>query len=366
MSVVKVYESATSLINQKPLENGKTMGLASYGKDQEFPNLFENGRPLDHKFLHGYFVMDGHSTPVYKDYILKITPSVTQENFQFYADYAYQVQKQTQSVVLEMIRYWVNESGIKNVCVTGGYGLNVVANQHYIKNLPDVNFYFEPLADDSGNSIGSALDLYKNLSGDKNIKPIKHTFFHGTVPDIPNTVGIECDVKMISNFLLGQKTVAVFNGMAESGARALGNRSILFDARNPDAKDIVNNIKKREWYRPFAAMVLEEDFSKYFETLGLSKSEFMTVSFTVVDDSIPGVTHVDNTCRVQTISENISHIYELLQEFKNQTGTSVLLNTSFNLAGEPLVDTFEDAVRTFNDSELDVLWFPETKRCLIK
>jgi carbamoyltransferase len=92
----------------------------------------------------------------------------------------------------------------------------------------------------------------------------------------------------------------------------------------------------------------------------------MTVSFTVVDDSIPGVTHVDNTCRVQTISENISHIYELLQEFKNQTGTSVLLNTSFNLAGEPLVDTFEDAVRTFNDSKLDVLWFPETKRCLIK
>ena len=366
MSVVKVYESATSLINQKPLENGKTMGLASYGKDQEFPNLFENGRPLDHKFLHGYFVMDGHSTPVYKDYILKIVPSVTQENFQFYADYAYQVQKQTQSVVLEMIRHWVNESGIKNVCVTGGYGLNVVANQHYIKNLPDVNFYFEPLADDSGNSIGSALDLYKNLSGDKHIKPIKHTFFHGTMPDIPNTVGIECDVKMISNFLLGQKTVAVFNGMAESGARALGNRSILFDARNPDAKDIVNNIKKREWYRPFAAMVLEEDFSKYFETLGLSKSEFMTISFTVVDDGIPGVTHVDNTCRVQTISENVSHIYELLQEFKNQTGTSVLLNTSFNLAGEPLVDTFEDAVRTFNDSELDVLWFPETKRCLIK
>jgi carbamoyltransferase len=146
----------------------------------------------------------------------------------------------------------------------------------------------------------------------------------------------------------------------------LGNRSILFDARNPDAKDIVNNIKKREWYRPFAAMVLEEDFSKYFETLGLNKSEFMTVSFTAKDNSIPGVTHVDNTCRVQTVSENIPHIYELLQEFKKQTGTSVLLNTSFNLAGEPLVDTFEDAVRTFNESDLDVLWFPETKRCLIK
>jgi carbamoyltransferase len=366
MSVVKVYESATSLINQKPLENGKTMGLASYGKDQEFPNLFENGRPLDHKFLHGYFVMDGHRTPIYKDYILKIAPTVTEENFQFYADYAYQVQKQTQAVVLEMIQHWVNESGIKNVCITGGYGLNVVANQHYIKNLPDVNFYFEPLADDSGNSIGCALDLYRNLSAHKNIKPIRHTFFHGTAPIISDTVGVECDAKLISNFLLDQKTVAVFNGMAESGPRAVGNRANLFDARNPDAKNIVNTIKKREWYRPFAAMVLEEDFSKYFETLGLNKSEFMTVSFTAKDNSIPGVTHVDNTCRVQTVSENIPHIYELLQEFKKQTGTSVLLNTSFNLAGEPLVDTFEDAVRTFNESDLDVLWFPETKRCLIK
>jgi carbamoyltransferase len=366
MSVVKVYESATSLINQKPLENGKTMGLASYGKDQEFPNLFESGRPLDHKFLHGNFVMDGHSTPIYKDYILQIAPTVTQENFQLYADYAFQVQKQTQQVVLEMIQYWVNETGIKNVCVTGGYGLNVVANQHYIKNLPDVNFYFEPLADDSGNSIGSALDLYRNVSGDKNIKPLTHTFVHGVTSIIPADIGIDCDEKMISNFLLDQKTVAVFNGLAESGPRALGHRSILFDARNPNAKTIVNKIKKREWYRPFAAMVLEEDFQHHFETLGLTKSEFMTVSFTVIDDTISGVTHVDNTCRVQTVSKNIPHIYKLLQEFKKQSGISVLLNTSFNLAGEPLVDTLEDALKTFNDSELDVLWFPEINRGLIK
>lgn len=366
MSVVKVYESATSLINQKPLENGKTMGLASYGRDQDFPKLFENGRPLDHQFLHGQFVMDGHSTPMYKDYILKIAPSVTEENFQFYADYAYQVQKQTQDVVLEMIKHWVQKTGIKKVCVTGGYGLNVVANQHYIRNLPDVNFYFEPLADDSGNSIGSAFHLYSTVSGNKNIQPVKHTFVHGTKSDISNNIGIACDETMISEFLKDQKTVAVFNGLAESGPRALGNRSILFDARNVDAKNIVNKIKRREWYRPFAAMVLEEDFQKHFETLGLTKSEFMTVSFTVTDKNIPGVTHVDSSCRVQTVSADIPHIYKLLQEFKKQTGTSVLLNTSFNLAGEPLVDTFDDAVRTFNESDIEVLWVPEIKRCLIK
>jgi carbamoyltransferase len=177
---------------------------------------------------------------------------------------------------------------------------------------------------------------------------------------------VVCDEATIAGFLKDQKTVAVFNGLAESGPRALGNRSILFDARNHDAKDIVNNIKRREWYRPFAAMVLEEDFQKHFETLGLTSSEFMTVSFAVTDNNIPGVTHVDNTCRVQTVSETIPHIYDLLQEFKKQTGTSVLLNTSFNLAGEPLVDTFDDAVRTFNESEIDVLWIPQLKRCIIK
>lgn len=366
MSVVKVYESATSLINQKPLENGKTMGLASYGRDLEFPNLFENGRPLDHKFLHGYFVMDGHSTPVYKDYMLNIAPTVTEENFQFYADYAYQVQKQTQTVVLDMIKYWVNETGITNVCVTGGYGLNVVANQHYVANLPDVNFYFEPLADDSGNSIGSALHLYSTLTEEKNIKPLKDTFVHGVPSMIPDDIGTSCDEKTICDFLLAQKTVAVFNGLAESGPRALGNRSILFDARNPDAKAIVNKIKKREWYRPFAAMVLEEDFQKHFETLGMTKSEFMTVSFTVKDADIPGVTHIDNTCRVQTVSENLPHIHKLLKQFKTQSGISVLLNTSFNLAGEPLVDTWQDAIKTFEESDLDVLWIPEIKRCITK
>jgi carbamoyltransferase len=366
MSVVKVYESATSLINQKPLENGKTMGLASYGCDQDFPDLFNDGRPLDQKFVHGHFVMDGHSTPLYKDYILSLTPAVTKENYQFYADYAYQVQKQTQAVVLEMIKTWVAKTGITNVCVTGGYGLNVIANQHYIKNLPNVNFYFEPLADDSGNSIGAALHLHHQLTDDKVKKPLTHTFVHGVKETLSDDIGQPCDADKIAQLLLDQKTVAVFNGLAESGPRALGNRSILFDARNPAAKDIVNEIKQREWYRPFAAMVLEEDFDKYFDTMGLKKSEFMTVSFDVKDNTIPGVTHVDNTCRVQTVSKELSHIYEIMIKFKSYSGCSVLLNTSFNLAGEPLVDTLEDAIRTFKNSKLDILWIPEIERCLIK
>ena len=366
MSIVKVYESATSLIGQNPLENGKTMGLASYGRDTGFVDLFKNSRPLDFNFVHGNFISSGHSTPIYKDYIFKLTNNIDKTNFQFYADYAFQVQKQTQNVALDMISYWVNKTGIKNVCITGGYGLNVIANQHYIKNLPDVNFYFEPLADDTGNSIGSALHLYSQLTKEKINNPITHTFFHGVKEPVSNDLGVETTISQIAEFLKEQKIVAVFNGLAEAGPRALGNRSILFDASNPEAKNIVNCVKKREWYRPFAGVLLEEDFDKCFETLGQHKSPFMTVSYNPKIDTIPGVTHVDNTCRVQTVSKDIDHLYKLLKAFKNNTGKSVLLNTSFNIAGEALVETVEDAVRTFNETNIDVLWFPEINRSLRK
>jgi carbamoyltransferase len=365
MSIVKVYETATMLIGEHQLENGKTMGLAAYGKDKPFDSFFYNGVPLDHLFIHNNYIQDAESSVMYREYLGKETNNLSKENYQFYADYAFQVQKQTQHRALEFIKHWVDKTGIKNVCVTGGYGLNVVANEFYVKNLPDVNFYFEPLADDSGNSIGSAMHFYRSITLDKEIRPIQTTFIHGNHNTLIK-VGNYCLVSDIAKMLSEQKTIAVFNGLAESGPRALGNRSILFDATNPNAKEIVNNIKKREWYRPFAAMVLEDNFSEYFDTNEVTRSEFMTMSFQVKSDKIPGVTHVDNSCRVQTVSNNIPHIYELLNEYKKITNVPVLLNTSFNLAGEPLVETQEQAISTFENSDLDVLWFPEISSCLVK
>jgi carbamoyltransferase len=358
MSIVKIYETATTLINEKPLENGKTMGLAAYGTDQKFVDFFSNTRPVDSLFEHGNHVLAGYETTILKEYNDRQTKHVTEQNHKFYADYAYQVQKQTQDNVLEIVREWVTRTGIRRVCLTGGYALNVVCNGHLVKNLPDVEFYFEPLADDSGNSIGAAMHLYRYLSYDRTVCPIAHTFIHG-LPDTTDVTGSECDRLTVVEALVDQKSVAVFNGLAESGPRALGNRSILFDPRNPQAKNIINRIKNREWYRPFAAMILEEDFQEYFETHGLTKSEFMTVSFQCkCPDKIPGVVHVDGSCRVQTVSKDIPHLYNLLVEFKNYTGCPVLLNTSFNLAGEPLVDSVTDAIKTFENSELDALWFP--------
>lgn len=164
MSIVKVYETATTLINEHQLENGKTMGLSSYGEDKAFVQFFKDGKPDDSLFTHKSGKPLQEPT-IFTQYLGKES-NVTPENYKFYADYCYQVQKQTQEQVLNLVKTWVNKTGIKNVCLTGGYGLNVVANSYLVDNLPECNFYFEPLADDSGNSIGAAMHWYRLNSGD--------------------------------------------------------------------------------------------------------------------------------------------------------------------------------------------------------
>ena len=366
MSVTKIYETATTLIGQKPLENGKTMGLAAYGTPKDFVNFFKNGCPRDELFKHDEYILEGFNTPIFKDYEDRRISEVTEDNFQFYADYAWQVQQQTQKTVMDMINEWVSKTGINRVCLTGGYALNVVTNEYLVKNLPNIEFYFEPLADDSGNSLGAALHLHHSITQDRTIRKLEHTFIHG-IENVQPLPGEPCSIETIAHLLANQKTVAVFNKLAESGPRALGNRSILFDPRNPQAKNIVNKIKNREWYRPFAAMILEEYFQDYFETHGLISAELMTISFQCKKPiEIPGVVHVDNSCRIQTVSNNIPHIFELLTEFNKQTNCPVLLNTSFNLAGEPLVETLDDALKTFWTSNIDILWFPETNTYITK
>jgi carbamoyltransferase len=124
----------------------------------------------------------------------------------------------------------------------------------------------------------------------------------------------------------------------------------------------VNKIKNREWYRPFAAMVLKEDATDYFDMMGLDQSKFMTVSFDATEKAkltVPGIIHVDGTCRIQTIDESDGIIFELLTKFKEKTGVGILLNTSFNLAGKPLVDNVNDAIETLNNSKLDYVWFAD-------
>lgn len=372
MNITKVYESATTLIGQHPLENGKTMGLAAYGKDQAM-TLFSEHYPVSHLFA----TKNEYNQPVYlREYFDKEVKEVPEDDYQLYADYAFQVQKQTQYEVFHLLSRYLTKFDIKKVCVTGGYGLNVVSNQNLIKQFPDIDFYFEPLADDSGNSIGAAMYVYRNETKDNNILPLKHTFFNNEEHnlDLSKNNFIEATEKDIANYLNQQKIVAVYNEKSESGPRALGNRSILFDARNKDAKKIVNKIKQREWYRPFACSVLKEYAKDYFDFSSnknclIKNSKFMTVSFDVLEnkiEEIPGVVHKDNTCRIQTVDEDIDHMYKLLTEFNNLTNVPLVLNTSFNLAGRPLIETPDEAIDSFYNTEIDVLWFPKYNKILIK
>lgn len=365
-SIVQVYETATSLIQQHVLENGKVMGLSAYGnKNVTYHNLFVNGTniPCDYYFSHELNDGQNHEAVNIELTHMK-NKNFSEKNHHIYSDYAWQVQKQTQEAACYLIKKAIEKTGCKNIVISGGYGLNVVANSYYVKQFPNINFYFEPLADDTGNSIGCAMLAHRILTKDMSIKPISHTFYQRGEP--PSVNGDLTTLDEICDMLISQKSVAVYKGLAEAGPRALGNRSILFDARNPNAVKIVNEIKKREWYRPFAAMVLQEDAHKYFDMI-VPHNKFMTMSFDATEYAkahIPGIIHVDGSCRIQTIDKSDGIIYDLLQLFKSRTGHSVLLNTSFNLAGAPLVNSADDAIKTLNNSSLDAVWFADLSRVI--
>lgn len=365
--VVKVYETATSLISQDVLENGKVMGLSAYGSKYATENIYNHSLNINDSLLAHEFNGKDRMAINTQIHSLK-TDKVTKENFQVYADYAYQVQHETQQYVCSLIEKSLKKTGVKNICITGGYALNVVANQFYVKNFPNVNFYFEPIPDDSGTSIGAAMLLYRTVTGDVEKHPLNNLFFNNKQHSLKDIRGKTITTREVAKLMIcDEKSVAIYSGVSEAGPRALGNRSILFNASNKNGREIVNDIKKREWYRPFAASVLEEDAQLIFEMLGLQSSPFMTINFQVKEDfatKFPAITHVDGTSRIQTVSKDNRDLYSLLKEIKEITGYGICLNTSFNLAGDPLVEFPEDAISVLNNSSLDYVWFPEVQTLL--
>lgn len=359
-SIGTLYDIAAILIGYTHNDCGKAMGLSSYGSPNKlFENLFLEKNTFNNSFFK-------NSSQEIKHFLTNPIEKITIDNYQLYADFCYEVQQQTQKAVGDLIEDSIIRTGIKKVCISGGYGMNIVANYYYLQRFPDVEFYFEPVCNDNGISIGAAINSYIQLTG-KIPNPIQKTFFHGTNYDISSYRGIKTSIKKIADLLNQNKSVGVYRSLSEAGQRALGNRSILFNALNPNANRIVNEIKKREWYRPFACVVLEEDMNIYFDVGNIKSSPHMTISFPVKDEYvkiISGVTHVDGTCRIQTVSREDGYLYKLLKEFKNLSGHGILVNTSFNLAGDPLVETPSDAFNTLNNSSLDYIWFEETQQLL--
>lgn len=340
------------------LDAGKVMGLSAYGKpSNKFPPIYKNGLINDDIFA----IENG-------EYVFKIN---LEDSFQDKADFAYALQTQIQEKVAEYILFMLKQTGQKNLCLSGGFFLNCVSNYNLLKQLPkDINIYIEPVSSDAGNAIGAALYVYNSLT--KNTKPKKrNNIYYG--PQYNYTKQSLTDHKTIDNvtpayvaqLIADKNIVAIYQGGSESGPRALGNRSILYDPRDTNGKDHVNLVKKREWFRPFAGTVMVEHAKEWFDLKYLDESKFMMFAVDVLKDKqaiIPAITHVDGTCRVQTLDKNDNpNYYELISEFNNITGVPMLFNTSFNLAGNTMVETLDDALWTLYNSNIDFLYLPELK-----
>ena len=303
----------------------------------------------------------------YKGYEEKLPEEYSDQNWKWRVNISSDLQKRSQEKILSIIKKYVKITGIKNVVLTGGCAENCVANYYYLKNLPDVNFYIDPLSSDAGLSVGMCVHSHlQHVEDNLNIDiPYLCTKPHQDY-NLDGLDNQDCHYEDVIDLILDQKVVAIFQGNGECGKRALGNRSLLFDPRNKRGKDIMNEIKRRENFRPFAGTVLLEHAHDWFEMLTLKESPYMLFAMNVKKDKIdqiPAIVHADDTCRIQTLSkEQNRHYYNLIDTFYQKTGVPVLMNTSFNLAGEPLVQTFHHAIHTLKRSAINYLYLPEIQK----
>lgn len=364
VTITKAYEAVSNYLGFGFIEAGKTMGLAAYGKDTP-GDLFRNDRGDRNIFTP--FYPAGAFLNVAKNFddSWHKEPDNCPE---FAKDIAYKVQKETEILVGDLIKRAVEITGEKNIVISGGYGLNVLANQYYKIRFPDLNIYVEPLSNDAGVAIGAAKLIHYEETQSTEVSPLKSLYL-GNADNYSlldaflnqtNMTATKVEPSDVAQLLADGNIVALFQGAAEAGPRALGNRSILFDPRDPDGKAKINTVKGREWFRPFAASVIEERAADWFKFAGEPSSKYMMYAVPVKNDSIPCVTHVDGTCRIQTVTkEDNQNYYDLIKAFDDITGIPLLFNTSFNLAGDPLVDNLADAFNTLLRSEIQYLYLPE-------
>tara|TARA_A100001011_G_C14301239_1_gene840881 strand:- start:1253 stop:3088 length:1836 start_codon:yes stop_codon:yes gene_type:complete len=313
---------------------------------------------------------------------------------QFHMDIAASIQKVTEDIMIQLARSIRKEYGIKNLCMAGGVALNCVANGKILKAKIFDNIWIQPAAGDAGGSLGAALALWHIENGNKR-KPNLNDDMKGSYLGTEfNQAQIENDLQSIganfetfnyeeminktSDYLSNEKAVGWFQGRMEFGPRALGARSILGDPRSENMQKNLNlKVKYRESFRPFAPSVLREDLSEWFDINVDSpymllvaeiepnkkiemdenqKKLFGIEKLNIKRSDIPAVTHVDYSARVQTVNKNTNKpYYDLISKFKEKTGCPVIVNTSFNVRGEPIVNTPIDAFNCFMGTDLDYL-----------
>ncbi|MEX2115770.1 MAG: carbamoyltransferase [Bacteroidota bacterium] len=354
----------------------KVMGLAPYGEpvfyDKIMNELLHVGEDGGFRINMKYFSYDYGLTMTsgaFDRFMGQPRRKPESELSQFYKDVAASLQKVTDEIVVRMARAIARETGETRLCMAGGVALNCVSNSKILEHTPFQEVFVQPAAGDAGGAVGAAFYVYNTVLKKPRTYVMSDVFLgpEFSDSDIEHFLRIlevpfrKCSREELlsetARLLADQKVIGWFQGRMEFGPRALGARSILADARNPKNQSIVNlKIKFRESFRPFAPAVLEDRVSDYF--LWDRPSPYMLFVATVREDKreIPAVTHLDGSARLQTVSRSQHPLfYDLLKEFENQTGCPVLINTSFNVRGEPIVCTPEDAWKCFLRTEMDHL-----------
>jgi len=356
------YEDASDYLNLGGLLGaGKTMGLAPYGKEnKEMMNKIEkhldlNGTLYKRKIVG--FRSDIFGFPPRGD------GNILTKN---YCDLAFGAQRVLELALLKCVEYLIEQTNVRALCLSGGVALNCTANSKILDSgLPDDLFIF-PACNDGGSALGAALECAARL-GEKVKFRLSHVYYGPEFSDDEienvlkkNKIKYEKhgDIAgVVAELLSKGKIVGWFQGRMELGPRALGSRSILADPTKKEMWGIVNKIKGREPWRPLAPSILDEAKEEYFENA--VESPFMLLTFTVKENKrkeVPAIVHVDGTTRPQTVKKETNELYySCIKEFENITGIPLVLNTSFNVEGEPIVCKPIDAVRTFFSSPLDCL-----------
>lgn len=367
-----VYSGIAYYMGFGHLGCGTLMGLSPFGEENEDIQSFldDDGEIINdcwtrfekgvnwtppHPFLRGPPLFDNIKNPNAK--------------FKKYCDLAYGLQKDFETYMISLIHKSIEISGCKNIVLSGGCALNCVANYEYLKHLPDdCKLYVEPICYDAGLAVGQASLLWRLRSKSEEIQPLETLYLGPPQKHIIPEGSYDVSLSDVVDILESGETVAIFQGRSEQGPRALGNRSLLFDPRVHDARSIMNTKKGRELFRPFAATILLDHVHDWFDMRGLEDSPYMMYavdSLSEVRDIIPGVLHVDNTCRIQTLTkEQNENYYNLIYEFYNRTKVPMLLNTSFNLSGDTICETVDDALDTLKRSEINYLYLPECGKML--
>tara|TARA_Y100000782_G_C10180144_1_gene263688 strand:+ start:1763 stop:3538 length:1776 start_codon:yes stop_codon:yes gene_type:complete len=352
----------------------KLMGLAPYG-EPKYVELIENylvkiqddgSIELNMRYFHfhrGLKMINAKFEALFGQKARKPESEITT----FYKDVAASIQKVTEHIILKMVKHTHTVTGAKNLCLSGGVALNCVANQKIDELELFENIWIQPAAGDAGGALGAALAIHAHLGGQTPITwhppYLGSSFREEQIIEATKRYDLKIIplgqnelVSKTAELLANQKSLGWFQGCDEWGPRALGNRSILASPVHPEMQKRLNlQIKKREDFRPFAPVVLEEKAKDWFEI----NHPIPYMQFTVQckqPEKIQACVHVDGSSRVQTINQQQNDkLHALLQEMDRLTGVPVLINTSFNQRGEPIVHTPEDAIRCFLSTEMDAL-----------